>query len=575
MKNDAKFSRMRTGGGAGRVRKGLMAATVGLAAAVAACTGNVGTSGDVGTGGKGEGGGGGDDGAANQAGTGGTSQAPSDYTKSSEIRRLTRAEYTNTVFDLLGVDVSADDRPKELVIQGYSEIAGAQKVGYEDSNAFLNLGDKVASATATKLDADMKCADKACQRTWAAGFLLRAFREPPSDALVDRYAAILSATGAGSSQVERVTAFVTAVLNSPHFLYRKELGASAVSGDTTVRAMNPYHVASRLSYAVWQSMPDAQLFAAADKKTLLDPATRKTELTRMLLDPRARKGLRAFVADWMGLFDNNLGKKAPAVLMGTSADLPAVASKALDLLVDDVLTNAASPKFSELLKTDQAFANETLGALLGVPVTGAELKKVSLPAKDRLGILTHPMVIGAHSKESGASPFPIGKFVYENVLCEMIPPPPATFPTVEDSASGQTLRQKLETMTAREPCLSCHKRIGPPGFSFLPFDPVGRFKNTDAKGQPFDTTGSLLFADDALMPFTSAADLGSKLASRPEAQRCIARRIFRWTFGRFESEEDAAAVAALEKAAVDSSSGVAQTLEQMVSAPSFTHVRVR
>ncbi|MDX2020825.1 MAG: DUF1592 domain-containing protein [Deltaproteobacteria bacterium] len=564
-------SRARTVGGASRQPVAFM--LVGFC--LAACTGSVGSDIDgaepSGQGGSGKGGSAGSQGGAE----GPVSQSPSDYNKSSELRRLTRAEYTNTIFDLLGVDVSKDDRPKELIIQGYSEIAGAQKLGYEDSNAFLNLGDKVAAATATKLDADMKCADKACLRTWASGFLLRAFREPPSDALVDRYAAILSAADAGGTQVERVTAFVSAVLSSPHFLYRKELGATAVSGDASVRAMNPYHVASRLSYMVWQSMPDAQLFAAADKKTLLDPAARKSELTRMLMDPRARKGLRAFVADWMGVFENNLGKKAPAVLMGTSADLPTVAAKAFDMLVDEVLTTASSPKFSDLLKTDQAFANENLGAVLGVTVTGTDLKKVTVPAKDRLGVLTNPMVIGAHSKESGASPFPIGKFVYENVLCESIPPPPASFPPVEDNATGQTLRQKLESMTANEPCLSCHKRIGPPGFSFLPFDPVGRFKNTDAKGQPFDTTGTLLFEDDAKMPFTSAADLGSKLASRPEAQKCIARRLFRWTFGRFEADGDAGAVSSFEKAAVDSSSGVAETLQQIVAAPSFTQVRVR
>jgi len=488
---------------------------------------------------------------------------------------LTRVEYANTVFDLLGVDLSADERPKELIIQGHSEIAGAQKIGYEDNTLFLSLGDKAATSSAAKLDADIKCADAACYRKWTEGFLLRAFREPPPATLVVRYAAILSASEAGATSVERVSTFLATVLSSPNFLYRKEFGATTVSGDTTVKGMNAYHVASRLSYLVWQSMPDDQLLGAAEKKTLLDPAQRNIEVDRMRKDKRAQKGLRAFVADWMGLFDNNLGKKAPDVLLGTGPDLPQVAARAFDLLVDEVLTASAGPHFSNLLKTDQTFANAAFGSLLGVQATGTELQKVTLPATNRVGILTHPMVIGAHSKESGASPFPIGKFVYENLLCMEIPPPPASVPTVQDSSSGQTLRQKLESVTKDQPCASCHTRIGPPGFAFLPFDPIGRFKNADAKGQPFDTGGSLMFEDGAPMPFTSAADLSTKLAMRPEIQKCIARRMFRWTYGRFESDKDDSTLLALEKVAVDSRTGVAETLQQLVTAPSFTHVRVR
>ena len=549
-----------------------------LALSLGACTGSVGSSNGAGadTSLPGSGGKGGGAAVAQGSGGGGGVSAPVDVTASSELRRLTRAEYTNTVYDLLGVDLSADDRPKELVIQGHSEIAAGQKIGYEDSSQYLNLGDKVASSAAAKIDADMKCADAACYKSWATGFLLRAFREPPAAALLDRYTAILSSTAAGATQVERVTAFLNALLVSPHFLYRKELGTTAVSGDATAKNMNAYHVASRLSYLVWQSMPDATLFAAAEKKTLLDPTVRKTELERMLKDKRAQKGLRAFVADWMGLFDNNLGKKATAVLTGTPSDLPQQAARAFDMLVDEVLTTGANPRFSDLLKTDQVFANAALSSVLGVTATGTDLQKVQLPSKDRLGILTNPLVIAAHTKESGASPFPIGKFVYENLLCEQIPSPPASVPKVEEEAAlATTLRQKLESITKDQPCASCHERIGPPGFAFLPFDPVGRFKNSDAKGRPYDTAGSLLFEGSAPMPFSSAADLSTKLAARPEIQKCISRRMFRWAYGRFEADIDEAGLKTIENTAVTSGTGVAETLQKIVSAPIFGQVRVR
>lgn len=550
---------------------------------LAGCTGTIAGTGSSGSPSDGDSKAGGGRGGTSSSGTGGSfsttstspSASPSSYTFSAELRRLTRPEYANTVFDLLGVDLSTDERPKELIIRGHSQIAGAQKVGYEDNALFLSLGDKAATSSASKLEAEMKCADAACYRKWTAGFLLRAFREPPAATLVDRYASILSEAEAGTTPVARVSTFLAAVLSSPNFLYRKEFGKTTVSADTSGKEMNAYHVASRLSYLVWQSMPDDQLLGAAEKRTLLNPVQRKLEVERMLKDKRAQRGLRAFVADWMGLFDNNLGRKAAAVLMGTGADLPQVAARAFDLLVDDVLTASAAPHFSDLLKTDQAFANAALGSVLGVQTAGTELLKLTLPTANRVGILTHPMVIGAHSKESGASPFPIGRFIYENLLCLEIPPPPASVPTVEDSPSGQTLRQKLESITKDQPCASCHTRIGPPGFAFLPFDPIGRFRNADGKGQAFDTGGSLVFEDGAPMPFTSAADLSTKLAERPEIQKCIARRMFRWAYGRFESDTDNVALSALEKAAVDSRTGVAESLQQLVTTSSFTQVRVR
>ncbi len=545
---------------------------------LAACTGNIDsspvTAGDLarpsGTGGSAGAG------AASDTAGAGPAAPQSDFTTSAELRRLTRVEYTNTVFDLLGVDLSAEDRPKELLVQGHSEIAGAQKIGYEDTSQYLGLADKVATAAAAKIDADMKCVDAACGRAWTEAFLLRAFREPPTPTIIDRYAAILGAADAGGTSVERVTALLAAVLTSPHFLYRKELGAAVVSGNPGVRTLNAYQVASRLSYLVWQSMPDAQLFAAADKRTLLDPATRKVELERMLKDKRAQNGLRAFVADWMGLFDNNLGKKSATVLMGTPPDLPQQAARSFDLLVDDVLTTRTPSRFSDLLKTNQIYANAALATVLGVNAAGSALQKVTLPAGDRLGILTHPMVIGAHSKESGASPFPIGKFIYENLLCEVIPPPPASVPKIDDSAAAvTTLRQKLESLTKDQPCASCHVRIGPPGFAFLPFDPIGRFKNSDARGQAYDTAGVLVLGGVAAVPFSGAADLSAKLAARPEALGCISRRMFRWAYGRFEAGADTAALSAVENAAVTTGAGVVEILQQIVADPAFAQMRGR
>jgi hypothetical protein len=277
-------------------------------------------------------------------------------------------------------------------------------------------------AGAAKLSADVKCTDAPCFRTWATGFLLQAFRTPVSGALLDRYAAMLTSNDAGANLTERLTTFLSAALSSPHFLYRKELGTAAVGGDATLRSLDAYEIASRLSYTLWQGPPDAELLAAAGKGDLLQPAARLAQMERLLKDSRARLGLRAFVADWMGLFENHLSKKLPEILAGTGTDFPDVAHRAFDMLVDDVLASGAGTRFADLLQVEHAFANASMAKVLGTSGGGADLQRVTPPANERRGILMQPVVIGAHSKESGASPFPMGKFIFENVLCEVIPP---------------------------------------------------------------------------------------------------------------------------------------------------------
>jgi hypothetical protein len=506
-----------------------------------------------------------------------TSIDPADFQTSPGLRRLTRAEYVSSVLDLFGAAVSRDDLPKELIIAGHSQIAGAQKTGYDDVNAFADIGDQVAVVAGPKLAMQLTCAagDAACLRKWASDLLLRVFRAPPAAPLLDRYVAILSSADAGDNLSERVTTFVSAALSSPQFLYKKEIGTAAVAGDATSRTLDGYEIATRLAYLAWQAGPDAALLAAAASGGLAQPATRAAQLDRLLADPRAARGSRTFVGDWMGLFENNLSKKAPEILAGTGSDFPTAAARAFDLLVDDVLA-APGAKLTDLLKVDYAYANAPIAKVLGSTSTPADFQKITVDPKQHLGVLTQPMVIGAHSKESGASPFPIGKFIYENVLCDTVPPPPASFPPVMDSATSDlTLRQQLEAKTANEPCHTCHSRIGPPGFSFLPYDPVGRYKATDAKGRPFDTTGALLLAGGATVPFDGAADLSSKLATQPAVQKCLARRYFRWTYGRFEGPTDTAPMTALETATVGSGTAVADLLHQLVSAPGFAQVRVR
>lgn len=516
-----------------------------------------------------EGGSGTSSGGPSDGSDGGGIGASHGYTKNPGLRRLTRVEYRNTVRDLLGVEVDVSRIPKELLIRGHSVISGAQKTGYTDIEAYYDLALRTAESAAPEILDRTSCDSSACLVSFADDFLPLAFRGATDADTEQAYRALLTDDAAGATTRERLTTFLSAVLSSPHFLYRQEIGRGdgGESGE-----LAPHEIATRLSYLVWQSTPDAELLAAGE--SLRTPEGRTAQLARMLRDARAREGMRGFVRDWMGVFDNRIPSKDSAVLAGLPADAAQAAEESFERAIDAEASSFATAGYLALLTTDRVFTNATIDAIYGVESSDTEPSSTAIPTEHRIGLLTHPMVLASHTKESGASPFPIGHFIYENVLCETIPPPPPGIPAVpDDEENDRTLRETLESLTTGEPCHSCHMRIGPPGFAFLPFDPVGRFRATDGRDRPFDTSGELVLPGGNV-PFADTVGMIRTLADQEEVAHCIAKRIFRFAHGRFEASFDTSEIADLAAASAESRAHVQTLLERIVTAPSFTQVRV-
>jgi Protein of unknown function (DUF1592)/Protein of unknown function (DUF1588)/Protein of unknown function (DUF1595)/Protein of unknown function (DUF1585)/Protein of unknown function (DUF1587) len=503
-------------------------------------------------------------------------KALTEFVTSPQLRRLSQNEYKHSVADLFSDATLEAQVPLEQVLAGHSQIAGAQKVGYEDTNAFLGTAELIAEKKAAALDAQVKkCADGACVKDWVEKFLSRAFRGPVSAEVLARYVETLNAAEAGDTSVDRMKTLVMSALSSPEFLYRKEIGSGGPA--STIRSLSDYEIASRLSALVWQSLPDNELAAAARAGMLQEGAQRQAQFERMLQDPKASRGLRAFVADWMGLSVNRVSGKSMRTLDQTSSALATDAEKSFELLVDDALIANKSGRFSDVLTIDSAFVNSALAPVYQVAAPQNGFEKVKLPLGERRGLLTQTLVLAAHTKESGVSPFPLGKFILENVTCESVGNPPASFPTVEDKPdSANTLRKELEAKTSGPACIYCHQRISPVGFAFLPFDPIGRYKAVDGAGRPFDTSGSFTFErSQNTVQFANASELSEKLAAQADLQKCVARRLFRFNYGRYEAAADEAALAQLEGAAVDSQTATAALMRKLVVAEDFQRVRVQ
>ncbi|MEO1233937.1 MAG: DUF1588 domain-containing protein [Myxococcota bacterium] len=476
---------------------------------------------------------------------------------SSGLRALHPREYVHALEDLMGVTVSEDDLPEPTFVEGHGRIGAAQAIGLSDVEALYEVGRVAAEAWVTGLG---DCAlDPACGRNAAVELLDEAFRGGAPSEVHTRLLELLESAEAP----EGLKTLATVAVSSPYFLYRQERGR----GEAAVRDLTAPEIAARMAFLVWESGPDDTLL----QSDLTDSEARGRQLDRMLQDPRARRGLRSFVLDWMGVERGALRTKDPSILENTGPELEARVAQSLTQTIDREL-HEGSGSLTELLAVDRFVVDEELGELLGLGPVGSEAEGATLRPEERLGIVTHPGVLSAHTKELGASPFNIGEFVYEHLLCEPISAPPVVPEIDEGEVAGETLRERLEAATAAPACLACHDRIGPAGFAFLAFDPIGRWRPRDGLGRSFDTSGVVPVGGRNLA-FNGASELLAQLARHEAVERCVARRVFRWTFGRFESPDDQALIQRLEAAAVSSGGSAEALLRAVVEDVAFTQVR--
>ncbi len=492
------------------------------------------------------------------------------------LRPLSRREYVQTVSSLLGVKLDADRVPLETLAAGHSKISLSQQIVRSKVESYYALADQAALAAVAGLDC--KPATTACASTFAQSFLGRVFREVPDEDTRAHYLGILDDANAGDTPGERLHTFIAAALSSPLFLYRKEIGDQASPGSKTQRNLTQFEIAERLAYLTWEGPPDDELYEAAKAGKLKQADARVLQLQRMLKSERTRMGLRGFVNDWMGLVDpeSRISAKNPEVLKNTPGDLEARALASLEATVDNLLSDG-SGTFASLMNANSYVADATVANLLNAggdgATSGGEAASLrTLDPEKRRGILLHPTVLAAHTGEGGASPFLLGKFIYENVLCGVLGEIPI-FPAVEESAlKGKTLRQVLEEMTAPAPCQTCHSKIGPPGFAFLSYDVLGRHLPSDSNGVPYDTRGALSVGGQAI-EFENAPQLSAALATHPEAARCVAKRLFRWTFGRFEAPSDSELLKTLSAQSVKDATKVESLLTALVRSDAFARVQ--
>ena len=372
----------------------------------------------------------------------------------------------------------------------------------------------------------------ACTRVILTNFVGSAFRRPATAREVDEYAGYVKlARQHGDSFEEGIATALEAVLVSPKFIYRIE------------RNVGPYELASRLSYFLWSSMPDAELLREARLGRLNQPAVLNSEAARMLRDPKAAALVENFAGQWLQF--RNIDVVRPDLERFPQFDdgLRLAMRRETELFLEDVVRKDRS--ILDLLTAKDTFVNERLARFYGIPgVTGPEFRRVDVSKTARGGgILSQASVLTVSSYSTRTSPVLRGKWVLENLLNAPPPAPPPGVPPLDEAKAGQTasLRMQMEEHRKSPVCASCHSRMDPLGFGLENFNAIGAWRTEDGKF-PVDATGTL---PDG-RKFNSPEELKQLLKQdRDVFARAVTEKLLTYALGRGLERYDRPTVAAI------------------------------
>jgi len=434
------------------------------------------------------------------------------------IRRLTKVEYGNTLHDLLGVDPAvADELPDEVAGEGYMNSLSPLQ-----SEQYLAIANDVLQKMSPDVQSGLlggppaKGADLRAEAGKVARSLARsAYRRPPSDAEVDTLVGVFDL---GRQNHLDVTAslrlMLKAVLVSPQFLFITP--AKEAEAGKTIVPLDDYQLASRLSYLLWATMPDAELSELADADKLHEPAVLKAQVKRLLADRRSRALFDGFGAQWLGLGELESKTFDTAKFPQMTGAMRTAMYDEARLFFDSIVRENRS--VVSFVDSDYTFLNGTLATLYGLEktVTGPEMRKVKLTNPNRGGILGMPGILATTSFPNRTSPVNRGVWVLEQVLGEVVPPAPPNVPTLEKQdqkkVANLTLRQRTELHRTNAVCNNCHKILDPIGFGLENFDAIGRWRDQDDTGGKIDAAGELPGGKH----FTSPQELKALIAARKD-----------------------------------------------------------
>jgi hypothetical protein len=473
------------------------------------------------------------------------------------MRRLTHSQYNRTVRDLMGVLTQpARAFPPEDYVHGFKNQAAAQTISPRLAEAYGAAAERLASNAFRYGDSGnlipckpRSAVDRACADRFVRQFGSRAFRRPLEPKEIQRFLALFLAEAKRSGNfLKGAEIVVEAMLASPSFLFHVQAGPDG--------KWEQYAIANRLSYFLWDSMPDEQLFAMAARRELTSTAGLEKAVRPMLDNPKAREALEEFFTQWLELDRVVTSVKDRSLFPRFNVEVAAAAVEETQRFLQDLVWNDRN--FMDYLTADYSFVNSDLAQLYGIPPPPGEFSRVSIPAKlQRGGLLGQVSFLALTSQPGETSPTLRGLFIRDRLMCQKVPPPPPGVNTnlpPQGEGNLRGTRERLSMHVSNPACASCHKLIDGIGFGFEHFDAIGRWRDRqyilyyrtgrdrDQRENPIETyvpiDSKAEVTGIAGSAFSSPQELGRILSSNEECRKCVVKQLFRYAFARPETAAD-------------------------------------
>ncbi|MDP6942652.1 MAG: DUF1588 domain-containing protein, partial [Myxococcota bacterium] len=493
------------------------------------------------------------------------------------MRRLTRHEVDRTTQDLLGVEgVATTTLPPEPETQGFDNQVDAQAANPTLVEALMLMAEQVAAVV--DLPEVLPCdpeevGETDCGHAFIAHFGRRALRRPLSEAQTARFEGLFDGAHETWGFEDAVRLVITAMLQSPHFVYRVELGLPETETDGVVRP-SPHEMAARLSYLLWESGPDAELDAAADGGELVTVSSVLEQAERMLGEPGAERMLDHFHRQWL-LLDR---------LLYMAPISPKFASFRTEtrLFVLSTLREGEG-SLAALLTGTETFADDILELVYGDPPLGPPafswvpdstgFRAASLDPARRAGVLTQPSVLSAHSVGPSGPKSLIrrGAFLLDRLLCSPLPPPPDDVPNLPLDEETELSPPELLALHMSDPsCAGCHGLIDPVGVAFEHYDAIGVWRDEYHEGTPIDAATELS-GTPLDGTYDDAVDLAHALAASEVAMGCYVRHWYRFVHGRAAETADLASYEAALTALSEADGDVMTLIRALMQTDAFLY----
>lgn len=496
---------------------------------------------------------------------------------SSRFPRLSHDQYENTVRDLLRLDSTPGvtgtylgDATSTTFDNNGNELYVGEALWGDYQRGAEQLAQRVTTdpAALARITPDGAAGDP---RRFVEGFGLRAHRRPLTGEETDAYVALFARGATAFPEMDPFAGgarvVLEAMLQSPHFLYRVEL-STARSGETI--PLSAYEMASRLSYALWNTMPDDALFAAAESGDLTDVEGIRAQAARMLDHENASDTVASF---HFQLLDMHKYADVTRSTMLFPEFTPALRQS----MVDETQSFVHHVIFEErgglerLLTAPYTFVDAELATVYGLDGTfGDTPERVDLDPTERAGLLTQVGFLAANASSTDPDAIHRGVFVNHRILCAPLPPPPMMVPPLPADDTGmRTMRERIDLHTGPGTCgASCHgTMINPIGFAYEHYDALGRWRDQD-RGQPVDSAAEYDFGG-AVVDYGDAVELASVIASQPMAHRCYVRHWLEYAYGRPPSSRDSQLIARVGRASLEDGTSVRDILIELVASDAF------